>query len=261
VKGRLQGLDTGIDIYYNCADEVRFIAKRADHASREISRLRKEIKVYRELEKSSKQDTILSFEGKEENEVCLMLFLPYMEKGSVKQFLTNNYSPGIGEVRNWILSVTTALAWLHSKNIIWNGCSAKHVLLDNALDIRISGFGSSRRREKPILKEDDIMRELRWKAPEVVQSFRCRRRSDIWSLGCLVVEMLSGTDPHADCESDFGVTWKLLRSHDPRPQLKDGLTKRYLSDFLSLTLKKDASKRRAAEELVLHPFLLGKLED
>lgn len=257
MKGQLQRLDTGIDIYHNTADGVRFIAKRADHATQEISRLRREIKVYRELAESSKRKAILSFAGEEEDKVSLMMFLPYLEKGSVKQFLTSDYPPDKEQVRNWTLKVTTALAWLHTKDIIWNGCSARHVLLDDALDVRISGFGSSRRRENPILEEDDIRRELRWKAPEVVQSFQCRRRSDIWSLGCLVVEMLSGMDPHADCESDFGVARKLLRSHDPRPQLEGSLTQRHLSDFLSLTFKKVASKRRAAEELVSHPFLLA----
>lgn len=257
MKGHLQGLGTGIDIYHNTADGVRFIAKRADHATRGISRLRKEIEVYRDLAKSSRQKAILSFEGEEEDKVSLMLFLPYMEKGSVKQFLTNECSLGKEEVRNWTLKVTTALAWLHKKDIIWNGCSARHVLLDDALDVRISGFGSSRTRENPRLEEDDIRRELRWKAPEVVKSFQCRRRSDIWSLGCFVVEMLSGMDPHADCESDFGVTWKLLCSRDPRPQLENDRNQRHLSDFLRHTFEQDSSKRRAAEQLVSHSFLLG----
>ena len=257
MKGHLQILDTGIDIYHNTADGVRFIAKRADHATREISRLRREIEVYRELAESTKRKAILSFGGEEEDKVSLMMFLPYMEKGSVKQFLTNDCPPDKEHVRNWTLKVTTALAWLHTKDIIWNGCSARHVLLDDALDVRISAFGSSRTRKKSVLEEDDIRRELRWKAPEVVESFQCRRRSDIWSLGCFVVELLSRTDPHADCQSDFGVTRKLLRSHDPRPQLEDDFTKGHLSNFLDLTFKKDASKRWAAEELVSHPFLLG----
>ena len=135
MKGQLQRLDTGIDIYHNTADGVRFIAKRADHATLEISRLRREIEVYRDLAESSKRKAILSFGGVEEDKVSLMMFLPYMEKGSVKQFLTSDCAPGEKEVRNWTLKVTTALAWLHTKDVIWNGCSARHVLIDDALDV------------------------------------------------------------------------------------------------------------------------------
>jgi serine/threonine protein kinase len=255
VGGGLRKLHIGIDLYHNAADGVCFVTKRANHPSEESARLKNEIDIYQKLKNLPKQETILSFIRETEGKASLMLSLEYMERGSVKQLLLSGHALEESQIRIWTFQVTSALVWLHSKDVIWNECSARHVLLDENLNAKISGFGSSRTRRNAGLNDDEISRGLRWKAPEVVKDRQCRRRSDIWSLGCFIVETITRTDPHNDCESEYGVTRKLICDHDPTPRLGDVSDRGDLFDFLRHTFEKDASKRLAARYLLLHPFL------
>jgi serine/threonine protein kinase len=255
VGGDLRKLNTGIDLYHNAVDGVRFVTKRADHPSEASARLKNEIDIYQKLKMLPKQETILSFIRETEGKSSLMLSLEYMERGSVKQLLLSGHALEESQIRIWTFQVTSALVWLHSKDIIWNECSARHVLLDEELNAKISGFGSSCTRRNAGLDEDEIRRGLRWKAPEVVKDRQCRRRSDIWSLGCFIVEILTRADPHIDCKSEYGMTRKLICGRDPTPYLGDVSNHDDLSDFLRHTFEKDASKRLGAKRLILHSFL------
>ena len=44
----------------------------------------------------------------------------------------------------------------------------------------------------------ELQGSIYWMAPEVVKQMRYTRKADIWSFGCLVIEMLSGTHPWAE---------------------------------------------------------------
>ena len=65
---------------------------------------------------------------------------------------------------------------------------------------KISDFGISKRTDD--VNEQAVLTAMQgtvfWMAPEVVKQTSYTRKADIWSLGCLVVEMISGTHPWAN---------------------------------------------------------------
>lgn len=260
-EGTCDAIAGGVDLYSDRKRNVYFVAKRADSSEpRETKRLQNERKIYQNLLQSKSRSQLIIFcHGNINKDDSLLLSLEYMEQGSIEHVL-RRVAPTEKQIRSWTRDVTSAISWLHSHSIIWNGCRARHVLLDKESRAKVSGFGSSRYRgtkypefeQSTKLSGDDVCRELRWMAPEIIENLKCQRRSDIWSLGCFVVEMITQRDPHTDCDNDFEVTRKLLKYDNPQPEHS---SEGDLRGFLGLTLVKTASERARAKGLCVHKFL------
>jgi len=89
-------------------------------------------------------------------------------------------------------------------------------------------------------------------APEVIELKGATYASDIWSLGCTVVELLTGRPPWADDTNTLSVMFHIVE--DGNPPIPDGCSVE-LDDFLRLCFQKNAALRPKAEELFEHPWL------
>uniref|UniRef100_V5GLR4 Mitogen-activated protein kinase kinase kinase 4 n=1 Tax=Anoplophora glabripennis TaxID=217634 RepID=V5GLR4_ANOGL len=78
------------------------------------------------------------------------------------------------------------------------------------------------------------------------------RAADIWSVGCVVVEMASGERPWHQYDSNYQIMFKVGMGQSPDPpddMIDEGL------DFLELCFKHDPKDRATARELLTHNFV------
>ena len=97
-------------------------------------------------------------------------------------------------------------------------------------------------------------------APEVIrQQKNVGRRSDIWSLGCTVLEMLTGKPPYAEITNATACIFKIASSTElpPIPHFVSP----ECEDFLKRCFVRDPLKRATARELLQHPFLSRTYDD
>jgi mitogen-activated protein kinase kinase kinase len=153
----------------------------------------------------------------------LNIFLEYVPGGSVATVLRTYGAFEEPLVRNWVKQILHGLSYLHSRDIIHRDIKGANILVDNKGGIKISDFGISKKVEDSKLKVSpdaagkdadvfvltvDLLARARvnrpslqgsvfWMAPEVVKQTSYSPKADIWSLGCLVVEMLTGEHPWA----------------------------------------------------------------
>lgn len=184
--------------------------------------LGREVEFYKLIKNENLTNSlILQFHKAEQDSRVLRLYLQSMERGSIKDNIGRVQGIGIEQIRRYTRSVASALAYLHDRQIIWNGCSADHVLLDSEDHPKISGFGSFRRKNRDgktaRLEPEEVHRRLRWLAPEAANKSICSRRTDVWALGCFVVEMITCEDPHFECTTGTEVAQKMMESANPRP--------------------------------------------
>lgn len=210
-----------------------------------------------ELLKDMQHPNIVQYLGSSNEDDSLNIFLEYVPGGSVAALL-NNYGP-LKEplIRNFVRQILAGLAYLHNKDIIHRDIKGANVLVDNKGGIKISDFGISKKVEAGLLTSSSNHRpslqgSVFWMAPEVVKQTSYTLKADIWSLGCLIVEMFTGSHPYPDC-SQLQAIFKIGTggSAPTIPQKSTAEAKQ----FLGQTFELDHNKRPTADELLLNPFL------
>ncbi|GBG93022.1 hypothetical protein CBR_g58204 [Chara braunii] len=95
---------------------------------------------------------------------------------------------------------------------------------------------------------------VQWMAPEVAgQSGTLEAASDIWSLGCTVIEMATGRAPWTDVEDAMSALFRIACT-DEVPAFSPHLSSE-AKDFLSKCLIWEPSRRWSASKLLQHPFV------
>lgn len=101
-------------------------------------------------------------------------------------------------IKDYIKQVLKGLVYLHSNKIVHCDLKGANVLVDQDGRVKLSDFGCSKLFENSLSHSDisNVVRgSLAWMAPEVLMNKGIHRRADIWSLGCLIIEMAVGGNP------------------------------------------------------------------
>ncbi|KUJ11728.1 BcSTE11, mitogen-activated protein kinase [Mollisia scopiformis] len=221
-----------------------------------IDALKREISLLRDLQ----HPNIVQYLGASSSAEHLNIFLEYVPGGSVQTMLNSYGALREPLIRNFVRQIVTGLAYLHGREIIHRDIKGANILVDNKGGIKISDFGISKKIEASNLlngagnnkNRPSLQGSVFWMAPEVVKQTSYTRKADIWSLGCLVVEMMTGTHPFPDC-SQLQAIFK-IGGAKISPTIPDHASEE-AKTFLKTAFEVEHTKRPSAEELLLSPFL------
>lgn len=224
-----------------------------------VEALKHEIGLLRDL----KHKNIVQYLGSNSDESHLNIFLEYVPGGSVATMLVNYGPLGESLIQNFVRQILTGLAYLHSRDIIHRDIKGANILVDNKGSVKISDFGISKRVEASSLLSTpgngkkgnprvSLQGSVFWMAPEVVRQTAYTRKADIWSLGCLIVEMFTGSHPHPNC-TQLQAIFKIGGSGDASPTVPENAGEDARA-FLKQTFMIDHEMRPTADELLGSPF-------
>ena len=100
-------------------------------------------------------------------------------------------------------------------------------------------------------------------APEVIEQSGATTASDIWSVGCVVIELLEGHPPYHNLDP-MPALFRIVQ--DDNPPIPEGASP-VVKDFLYQCFQKDCNLRISAKKLLKHPWIaatrrqLGKTEE
>ncbi|KAK7679663.1 hypothetical protein QCA50_017375 [Cerrena zonata] len=152
------------------------------------------------------------------------LVLPWIEYGNIHKTIASFGTESMMiYFMPWIFEVAVGMDYLHSQGIVHGDLRGPNILIDNEFHVRLSDFGLAS------VTEDGNMSTLsshtwnaRWAAPELLEpedevTFRwpdyC---SDIFSFGCLCIEIFTQDAPYQHISSDVRVVTAVLRGDRPR---------------------------------------------
>ncbi|KNE61801.1 serine/threonine protein kinase [Allomyces macrogynus ATCC 38327] len=95
------------------------------------------------------------------------------------------------------------LAYFHQTNHIHRDIKAGNLLLTESGEVKLADFGVSARCKGPNVRANSFIGTPFWMAPEVIRSENDRNnwydtKSDIWSMGIMVIELADKCPPLAD---------------------------------------------------------------
>jgi serine/threonine protein kinase len=171
---------------------------------------------------------------------------------------------GLGEraARRILRRVAAALRYLHDvAGVVHGDVKGRNVLLGGGGDgAKLADFGAARLVSEPAPRGP--RGTPAWMAPEVARGDASTPASDVWSLGCTAVELLTGKRPWSEIGGALEVGELLLRVGfgGKLPELPARVSES-CRDFLDRCLRVDAGERWSCEQLLRHPFLSADAHD
>ncbi|KAG0708777.1 MAP kinase [Suillus ampliporus] len=200
---------------------------------------------------------IVQYLGFEETPTFLSIFLEYVPGGSVGSCLRDHGKFDEEVTKSFTGQILEGLEYLHSKNIIHRDLKADNILVEKAGICKISDFGISKRTDDLNGMASTAMQgTVFWMAPEVIhpQKKGYNSKIDIWSVGCVVLEMWAGKRPWSDDEA-ITVMFKVYQNKQPPPIPSDVVLSDLAKNFKDKCFAIDPEERASATELQQHPYL------
>ncbi|KAJ9478244.1 Serine/threonine-protein kinase BCK1/SLK1/SSP31 [Pseudozyma hubeiensis] len=218
-----------------------------------VAALKSEIETLKDLD----HPHIVSYLGFEETTQFLSIFLEYVPGGSVGSCLRKHGKFEEPTIKSFLHQILEGLAYLHSQGILHRDLKADNILVDFEGICKISDFGTVRRSDDIYgnVENMSLQGSIFWMAPEVVSLSKkgYSAKIDIWSLGCVVLEMFAGRRPWSDDEA-VQAMFKIGAERKAPPIPADVKLSKQAAHFLKNCFEVDPAKRPTAQRLLDHVF-------
>ncbi|KAG4417729.1 hypothetical protein IFR04_009168 [Cadophora malorum] len=206
-----------------------------------------------DLLKNLHHDNIVKYLGFVKSSDCLNIILEYCENGSLHSICKSYGKFPENLVGVYMGQILLGLLYLHDQGVIHRDIKGANILTTKDGKVKLADFGVSTSTLAGADKEAQVVGTPYWMAPEIIQLSGATPASDIWSLGCTVIELLEGKPPYhklAPMPALFAIV------NDDHPPLPEGVSPA-ARDFLMQCFQKDPNLRVSARKLLKHAWIVG----
>lgn len=198
-----------------------------------------------------------------EDEKRLYFVLSYASMGDLLSYIENGGRFSRPCVQHYAGELILALEYLKSLNIIHRDIKPENILLTSEMHIQLTDFGTARiacdkgdeDANNSSNRKTSFVGTADYVPPELLVDKCSNINSDLWSVGCVIFQMLTGRPPFCDV-SDFAIFQKVIKTNFTYPDFVDEEAK----DLIDNLLKFDPNQRLGSDtcggfqKLKEHPF-------
>ncbi|KUI74190.1 Cytokinesis protein sepH [Cytospora mali] len=204
-----------------------------------------------DLLKNLHHDNIVKYIGFVKSQDCLNIILEYCENGSLHSICKAYGKFPENLVGVYMTQVLQGLQYLHDQGVIHRDIKGANILTTKDGTVKLADFGVSTSTLAGPDKEAQVVGTPYWMAPEIIQLSGATSASDIWSVGCTVIELLQGRPPYHNLAAMPALFAIVNDDHPPLPEGVSGAAR----DFLMQCFQKDPNLRVSARKLLKHPWI------
>jgi len=131
---------------------------------------------------------------------CLYYVTEYIEGQTLRQWMHDNPQPALEEVRGIVQQIAAGLRAFHRQEMIHQDLKPENIMIDTHGTVKIIDFGSTKiagiAEIATPLSRDRLLGTRNYTAPEYLQGYPGSNLSDLYSLGVITYEMLTGRLPY-----------------------------------------------------------------
>ncbi|ORZ34779.1 hypothetical protein BCR44DRAFT_1144036 [Catenaria anguillulae PL171] len=208
--------------------------------------------ILKEVRKMESLDhpNVVKYLGYVQTDKDFNIILEYVENGSLASTLKHFGPLPERVVGSIVCKVLQGLVYLHDRGLKHLDLKAANILTTKDGCVKLSDFGVSQ--SSVDTSSDKFVGSAYWMAPEVITLEGTHTASDIWSLGCTIIELLTGLPPYFDLLA-MSALYKIVE--DGCPPFPEGISPQ-LKDFLSSCFRKDCKERATARALLEHVWMI-----
>ncbi|XP_037908173.1 serine/threonine-protein kinase unc-51 isoform X3 [Hermetia illucens] len=238
---------------------IKSITKKSLAKSQNL--LGKEIKILKELTELHHENVVALLDCKE-SQHNVYLVMEYCNGGDLADYLGAKGTLSEDTIRLFLVQLAGAMKALFAKGIVHRDLKPQNILLSHncgkalpapaKITLKIADFGFAR-----FLQDGNMAATLcgspMYMAPEVIMSLQYDAKADLWSLGTIVFQCLTGKAPfQAHTPQELKMFYE--QNCNLAPKIPPG-TSPELTDLLMGLLRRNAKDRMAFEVFFNHPFL------
>ena len=146
------------------------------------------------------------------------MVMEYVDGPDLKEYIQQNYPLDLHQVINIMDQILSAVALAHKHNVIHRDLKPQNILMDKRGNIKIADFGIAvALNQSSVTQTNSIMGSVHYMSPEQTRGGMVTKQSDIYSLGIILYELITG---HVPFSGDTPVAIALKHAQEPVPSIR-----------------------------------------
>jgi CRP-like cAMP-binding protein/tRNA A-37 threonylcarbamoyl transferase component Bud32 len=142
--------------------------------------------------------------------------LEYVEGAALSKFTRPDRLLPVEQVLDICYKVCSALDYAHTRGLVHRDIKPANLMLQTTGDVKVMDFGTALAVGGDVTQINGFVGSPQYMSPEHVREEGCTWRSDMWSLGVVCYEMLTGRRPF-ESESDYTTIYKIANEEPTLP--------------------------------------------
>ena len=130
-----------------------------------------------------------------EEEGMAYMAMEYLEGGDLSDMLRDRYRPGVDEVVSIGVAICEALAVAHAQGIVHRDIKPANILTPSQGGVKVADFGIAHMSDSSLTREGALIGTPHYMSPEQFMGQKIDGRSDLFSVGNILYELLTGEKP------------------------------------------------------------------
>ena len=182
------------------------------------------------------------FDVGEEDELHYLV-MEYIEGQTLKEFIQDNGALTPKQVLPIMQQIVSAIANAHHNGIVHRDVKPQNILMDSDGDVKITDFGIAMALSATAhTKTNSVIGTVHYLSPEQARGGMATKKSDIYSLGIVLYELLSGELPFT-ADTAVAIALKHLQEETPSVRMVFPSIPQSLENVILKATMKDATYR------------------
>ena len=179
------------------------------------------------------------------------IVMDYIDGQDLENHIKKNGPLPINEALNIFTQILSALSFVHKKGIIHRDIKPKNILIDKKGVAKLTDFGIAKSLYSHIkTSTGGYLGAPAYSSPEQMDGKRVDARSDIYSLGVTLYQMLTGNVPYSSSSIEIIIKEKFLNQIIPIEKRRKNIPP-YIVSIINKCISKNQSNRFSSVEEII----------